>query len=247
MARLRRWKATLGWCGVMAIKSTILRRLLLLGVPLLVGLLGLLHPVDPGESPYIIVAGNTTWWTVLHILQLPLFGLLALGVYTLVSGLPGRAPTVTRVGLAFFVIFYTALDSITGIASGIIVGKARDLNEVEQAAVEPLVNSLFLGGGPYTFIVVFAVIGWIVAVIAAASALSKAGVSRLPVILLVIAAVAFGLNHEPPTGPIGMAAMLGALALLEFAPMRYWRSCPVRYANQVSSCPIMKVELARQT
>jgi hypothetical protein len=209
--------------------STNLRRLLLFGAPLTVGILGIWHPVDPGTSPYQIVADSPTWWTVLHVLQLPLFGLLALAVATLVAGLPGKAAFVSKVGLAFFVIFYTALDSVTGIASGIIAQEARDLPADQVAVIEPMVNSLFLGGGPYTFIPVLGILGWVVATGAAAVALRYNGVSRLPIVLLAFSAIFFGMTHEPPFGPIGMAALIGAIAMIEFAPHRYWRSCPVHY------------------
>jgi hypothetical protein len=209
--------------------NTLMRRALLIGAPLSVGVLGIWHPIDPGTSPYQIVADSPTWWTILHLLQLPLFGLLALAVWMLVRQLPGKAALVSKIALAFFVIFYTALDSITGIASGIIAREARDLSAAEIATIEPLVNSLFLGGGPYTFIPLFAILGWGVAAGAAAVALRRAGVSRLPVLLMGLSAIFFGITHEPPFGPIGMAAMLGAVVMIEFLPHRYWRSCPVRY------------------
>jgi hypothetical protein len=57
--------------------------------------------------------------------------------------------------------------------------------------------------------------------------MSRVGVSRLPVGLMVLAAIAFGITHEPPFGPIGMAAFAGSIALIEFAPQRFWKSCPV--------------------
>jgi hypothetical protein len=203
------------------------RRLLLLLPPIALGILGIFHPVGPGHSPFHIVSESPTWWTVLHILQLPLLALVALSVYLVVAGFPGRAAMVSRAGLAVFVVFYTAYDSITGIASGIIVQETRSFSSEEQSVAEPLVNSLFLGGGPYTFITALAMLGWIISTIAAAVAMSRVGVARLPVGLMVLAAIAFGITHEPPFGPIGMAAFAGSIALMEFAPQRFWKSCPV--------------------
>jgi hypothetical protein len=223
--------------------TTWLRRSILLGTPLVLGGVTIFHPIDFGAEPYSIVAGNPTWWTILHLLQLPLFALLALAVLLLTWNMPGRTPVISRIALGFFVIFYTALDAVTGIASGIIVRNARHLPAEEQVIIEPLVSDLFLGGGPYTFIPLFAILGWAIAAGAAAHALSKAGAARLPVVLLYVAAISFGITHEPPFGPIGLAAFVVAVAMLEFAPTRFWRTCPVPFAAVQPAAKAEKVAI----
>lgn len=207
--------------------NTHARVLLVLGAPLLLGLINVWHPVGPGDSPYSVVAQSPTWWTVLHLLQLPLLRLVALAVAWLIRGMRGWVATTSRVALGAFVVFYAAYDSITGIASGIIVREARHLPEREQAIAEPLVSSLFLGGGPLTFVPLLGMLGWAVGLMAAATALSRVGASRLPVALLGVAAVSFGITHEPPFGPAGMAALVIAAGMLELAPQRFWRYCPL--------------------
>jgi hypothetical protein len=70
-----------------------LRRLVLLGTPLVLGILEIWHPTS-NESPFDIIVDNANWWFTLHILQLPLFGLMALAIYLLVDDLHGRPPSV---------------------------------------------------------------------------------------------------------------------------------------------------------
>jgi hypothetical protein len=205
-----------------------LRRAVLFGAPTTLGLINVFHPVGVGHHPYDVVSQQPTWWLILHILQLPLFSLLGLAVFLLTSDIKGRAATVSRVALGFFVTFYVALDAITGVASGLIVRAAGSLSPEEHAVVEPLIGELFLGGGPLTFIPALAILGWVVAVLAAARALSNFGVGRLPVALLVVAAVGFGITHEPPFGPVGLAAFLCAAVLIELHPSKRYSPESVR-------------------
>jgi hypothetical protein len=52
-------------------------RALVLGPPLVLGLLALGHPgVMPGTPIAATLAPFATWWTVLHVAQVPLFALL---------------------------------------------------------------------------------------------------------------------------------------------------------------------------
>ena len=92
---------------------TLLRRLVLLGTPLVLGTLEIWHPTPTGtESTFEVIVNNAEWWFTLHILQLPLFGPMGLAVYLLVDGLHGWAATISRIGAWFFVVFYIALDSV---------------------------------------------------------------------------------------------------------------------------------------
>lgn len=49
-------------------------------------------------------------WLTVHMIQLPLFGLLAVAIFLLTNRFSGRAVLVSRIALEFFVVFYTALD-----------------------------------------------------------------------------------------------------------------------------------------
>ena len=58
------------------------RRLIMFGVPLVLGLLELGHPaLLPGDDIVATIAPIATWWTILHVLQVPLFALLGVAVF----------------------------------------------------------------------------------------------------------------------------------------------------------------------
>ena len=72
--------------------------------------------------------------------------------------------------------------------------------------------------------------GWLIGVLAAASALNQGGAPKPSVVLLVVAALVFSLNHEPPLGPIAFGCFFLAVARMEFG---HW-DC-IRQANAYSS------------
>jgi hypothetical protein len=202
---------------------TLLRRLLLFGVPLILGGLEIFHPV-PGTSIVATLSPQVNWWLTLHLLQLPLFGLLAVAVLLLTTGLHGWAATISRIGVWFFIVFYLAQDDVAGIGTGIIIRAAQGVPSSQQAGIEQVVHVLFydnpfLGGTLFSVIAALGVLGWLVGVIAAAIALYRARkISWIPLVLLVLAAIVFGYGHGSPTGPLGMLCFLAAALWIELAP-----------------------------
>src|SRR5437763_5723693 len=93
---------------------TLLRRLVLFGVPLILGCLEIFHPVLGTSGIVATLSPQVNWWLTLHLLQLLLFGLLAVAVLLLTMGLPGWVTTISRIGVWFFVVFYMALDTLAG-------------------------------------------------------------------------------------------------------------------------------------
>jgi hypothetical protein len=63
-------------------------------------------------------------------------------------------------------------------------------------------------------------LGWVVALIAAAMALRRAGVSRGPFILLILAGVFLMGGHPYPAGTLAFGCFFLAAAWLEHAPRR---------------------------
>ena len=199
---------------------TSLQRIIILGTPLALGLLEIWHPVGlPNKTPYESVLPKVDWWLTLHLLQLPLFGLLGLSVLLLVNNLRGWEVNLSRIGIALFVVFYCALDSIMGIAGGLLIRSARELSSSIQIFAEKQFNLLlfdpFVGGSTFSVIGILGGGGWAIGVIAAAIALGKAGAPRLSVVLLIASGILFGLAHVPPTGPLGMACFFIAVAIID--------------------------------
>lgn len=202
---------------------TLLRRLVLFGVPLILGGLEIFHPF-PGTSGIVAtLSPQLTWWLTLHLLQLPLFGLLAVALWLLTAGLPGWVTTISRIGVWFFVVFYLPLDSIAGIANGIIIRTAQGLPPSQLAGIEQVVQALFydplVGGGRFSVLDVLGSLGWLVGVSAAGIALYRAHrMSWMPLVLFVLAGILFGNAHTSPFGPLGMLCFLAAALWIELAP-----------------------------
>ena len=98
------------------------RRVVLLGVPSLYVLLGLLHPTANPE-----LGDETDLFVGLHIAQLFLIIGLGYVLWLLVEGVTNRAATLARALIIPFVVAYTALDAVLGIAWGIAAETANDL------------------------------------------------------------------------------------------------------------------------
>ena len=116
------------------------RRVILLGVPFLYVLLGLLHPTANPE-----LGDETDLFVGLHIAQLFLIMGLAYWLWFLVDGVEGRAATIARALIIPFVVAYTALDAILGIAWGIATETANDLPAADQGGAGRLVDELISG------------------------------------------------------------------------------------------------------
>ena len=114
--------------------SLTLRRIILLGTPLVLSVLMLFHP-----SPYDDILGELVpiaqWWIVLHTIQFVLFALMGAALWMLIAGLQGVAATLSRVAAVVFAVFYDAGDAIAGISTGILARAAGGGSLAERAAV----------------------------------------------------------------------------------------------------------------
>jgi hypothetical protein len=90
------------------------RRLLLLGTPLVLAPLMILHQlIDQFERPDAFLA--------LHLLLLPLFALMGVAVWALLEGVGGAAAWAVRALAFVLLVGYVALDAISGIAASAIL------------------------------------------------------------------------------------------------------------------------------
>src|SRR5580765_56915 len=117
--------------------NVVVRRAVLFGVPFLYAILGFLHPTANPD-----VGDATGFFIGLRVVQLVLIGGLAYTLWLLVDGFEGRAATTARALILPFVILYTALDAVLGIAWGIVARKASELPIADQAAAGRLVDAL---------------------------------------------------------------------------------------------------------
>jgi hypothetical protein len=194
-------------------RSTLLRRGILFGVPVLYLVLGLLHPANPE------LGDETGLFVNLHIAQLFLIWGLASLLWLLVEGLDSPAARVSRALILPFVIAYTALDAVLGIAWGIVVEKANELPVADQPAAGRLIDDLINGEPEARGLILYWGAGllWLAVALSAVVAIREKA-PRPALVLMAMGAVVFALGHARPMGPIGMALFLAGLAWFELRP-----------------------------
>ncbi|MEJ2267282.1 MAG: hypothetical protein P8X95_27880 [Anaerolineales bacterium] len=118
-----------------------LRRLILIGTPLLTGMLLLFHPrPDPAEqlggmAVYALFAPVASRFLAVHILFAPALALLGLSVILLLNGTRGIAARISRLSVFVFVVTYVMYETIVGTGTGLLVRNAAALPPDEQAVI----------------------------------------------------------------------------------------------------------------
>jgi hypothetical protein len=203
--------------------TSVLRRLFLVGTPLAFAAVLWWHPA--GGDPYTDVREDVGAWLFVHTTFMLFIPLLGIAAFLLLRNLDSRAATVSRIALVFFLVFYTAYEVTVGIGSGVLVDYANGLPAAEQAVVADAIrhyNESAILGDPVSVALVLGFFGWVVAMIAAAVALHRAGAGRATVVLLGSASL-FAV-HPPPVGPVGLACFAAAAVLIERAAARHARA-----------------------
>lgn len=196
-------------------RRPITARLFILAVPLAWAVLLLFHP-NPEGGPFESIRGVVDRWLAVHVGQLVLAPLLVLAVWWLLEGLDSRSAKVARAGAVVWAVFFTAYDSIQGIATGLLIRFAdADLAGAEQAgvarALDYIVSDSQLAGN-ISAIGLLGNLGWFAVAIGGAVALSRAGAGRAAVIAMAVSSLF--VIHTAPAG-IGLVAFAVALVLSE--------------------------------
>lgn len=198
-----------------ALSETSVGRYLVYAGPLVWAVLILFHPNPGGDSPYEGITGDVDRWLVIHVGQLILTPFLFLAVWRLLDDLSSTAAKISRAALVVWTVFFTAYDSIQGVATGVLIRRANDLAGEERAAVGRAIDFLVEDSqlaGNISAIGLVAGAAWLTVAIAAAVALHKAGAGKAVVIatcLSVLVAV-----HTAPAA-IGYFALFLAGILRE--------------------------------
>jgi hypothetical protein len=180
-----------------------LRRLLLMGTPLVLALLMIVHQlIDQFERPGAFLT--------LHLLLLPLFALMGVALWVLLEGVSGAVAWAARVAAFMFVVGYVALDAISGIAASAILASEAPWSKVATQAL--------FASGPTALPTTVAVLAWRVSVLLAALALYRAGRPLAPLVLLVATALWLSNDHGGLRGVVVFGGFALAMAWLEFFP-----------------------------
>ncbi|SFS33851.1 hypothetical protein [Halostagnicola kamekurae] len=197
--------------------SRLLRWLLLCSTPVLLGVALWLHPAA-GENTYESLAAVADTWYFIHVLLLPLFGLLGVCLYVMLDGYDGPVATIGRAGAAIYLTFYTGFEAIAGIAAGILIRETQSLPHAQRdgvaTAVETMVSDPIVGGAALV-----GTVGSIVAVAAIAVCYRRSGAPIVPLSLLAGVPVTAVAHGEGYADVFGMALFLVAVVWLEFG----WR------------------------
>jgi hypothetical protein len=189
--------------------------LLFFAGPLLWAILVLFHPNPSEASPFEGINDVVDRWLIIHVGQLLLAPLVFLAVWRLLDGLHSTAATISRAALVVWAVFFSAYDTVQGVATGLLARYGDSVAGEEQAAVagalEYLVNDSQLGGN-FSVLAALGQGSWLVVAMAAAVALHKAGAGRA-VVAATCLSVLFAIHTAPAAG--GMLALFLAGLLRE--------------------------------
>ncbi|NAZ83142.1 hypothetical protein GTR02_15080 [Kineococcus sp. R8] len=183
--------------------------------PLLLAGIGLSHPME-------LTPETAGWWTTMHIVLVPVFPLLGVGLWFLVRGVPGVLAWAVRVAAFLYASFYGVVDAVAGIGAGALVSNGVAAGRGPDAdGRDPALDHLFAIGNE-----VGTVGGW--AFLAGSAALAvlawrRWGPAALPGGLLTVAAAwsFVGSHIYWPLGVATMVALALGLGLLGEARLRH--------------------------
>ena len=179
------------------------RRLLLIGTPLVLALLMIIHQlIDQFERPVAFLA--------LHLLLLPLFALMGVAIWVLLVGVGGAVAWAARVAAFLFLVGYVALDAISGIAASAILASGAPWSKEATRAL--------FASGPAAIPTTVAVLAWRVSVLLAAWALYRTRRPLAPLVLLVATALCLNQNHGGVRWFVVFGGFAVAAAWLEYFP-----------------------------
>jgi len=167
------------------------------------------------------------WWFVMHMVQTPMVGLVAVGLWLLVGRIDdsdGAAVValawLSRAATFVFLIYYTALDTIGGTGLGRLMlntqalAASGKLSPQQVDGVAQVLNATWIDpwvGGVGSF---FSLTGsWAVfaaCVLAAAALLLAKKMAVLPLIVLLAFGWELQTSHASPNGPIAFALLIVA-------------------------------------
>ena len=200
-----------------------LRRLILIGTPLLTGILLLFHPrPDPANQlgeldVFAFLSTVASRFLVVHVLFAPALALLGLSVILLLNDAHGTAARTSQVSAFVFIVTYMMYETIDGLVPALLVRGAAPLPPDEQAvigdAVGRIIGDPILGDPSVLFGTAW--LSWIVAVTLAAFALRRSGKPLIPCILLGLSSIF--VSHASLLGLVGLLLFLIAVVGIERA------------------------------
>jgi len=197
---------------------TPIQRSVVLGAPLVLGLLEIGHPaLGPQDNICSTLEPITVWWTVLHVLQIPLFALLGIASYLLLRQFTGRIALVGRVASLVFVVVYPAFDAAVGVASGVMLQSLGTLSLDQRAALEASLRALFWGPVTLSLAAVGAA-SWLLALASLSYLWRKCGAPMYVAVAFAASGILLAIAHVRPFGPLACLSLFVAAAWVLRSP-----------------------------
>ena len=166
--------------------------------------LGLTHPT-------LLNAGTSDWWTTLHLVLVPVFPLLGVSIWILLRDDRTAVGWGGRIAAIAYVVFYGALDAVSGIATGTLVRAGEPADSPLLSALFGVGNLLGHVGGYAFFVAVILVLG------SAWRRGARGWIFFVAVGILLVGGYSFTTSHIYwPRGGLTMIAIGLGLALIEF-------------------------------
>lgn len=185
--------------------------------PAVLAIMEIFHP--HGFSSHVYAYLSTShhlyfgpkWWIALHLVQTPLVAAVGFGLLLATRGIPGALAWIARIVTALFIVYYAVLDSIAGVAVGVLVNHTTSWTGARGDAAHELVQYLFgnhgVGGtgsalsegGSWLAFGAFALV---------ALTLARATAPLLAALLLAAGGVLIEIAHVNPYGPLGFTCVL---------------------------------------
>ena len=164
-------------------------------------------------------------WLVVHLIGLVLFPLLGIAIWLMLP--PDRiASRISKVGLAAFIVLYSAFDAVAGIGGAVLADYREGLPSAKWPTVNGAIWSLMGEADATAYLSEAATYGWEVGVLGAVVALCQDRGWRRGLqiaVPLVLGGAAFAQSHFPPYGAV-------AGVLLAIAAWQFFATSPTREA-----------------
>lgn len=189
---------------------TYIEIVLLIVIPTFLGSIELFHPAHLEGHVFNTLGHIPNQWLHIHYAQSFLFGLMALAVYYITHKFDGVLAWLTRIAVFIFLITYTVMDAVAGIAVGRLLIYPHTLGMNHQCSIEA-VQALFydpIVGGLGSIYSLTGSYAWLIAifltiVLLMINARGIASLKILPaLILLLISGISLFISHAAPFGPV---------------------------------------------
>ena len=169
-------------------------------------------------------------WLAVHLFGLLLFPLLGIAIWLMLP--PGRiASRISQVGLAVYIVLYSAFDAVAGIGGAVLASYREGLPSAERPTVDGAIWSLMGEADATAYLADAATYGWELGVLGAIVALCQDRGWRRGLriaVPLALGGAAFAQSHFPPYGAVaGVFLAVAAWQLVATSPAETSAADPV--------------------